>query len=62
MLPGLVGEIDYSLMGDGVIICQDGFKTTTFDKKKFEKVISRLKKDVKIFEVDDSSIFCEIKV
>ena len=59
---GLVGEIDYGLTGDGVIICKDGFRATTFDRKKFEQLTSNLDKEVRIFEVDNSSIFCEIKV
>ena len=59
---GLVGEIDYNLTGNGVIVCKDGFKATTFDRAKFEKVTAPLNKDMEIFEVDESSLFCEIKV
>lgn len=59
---GLVGEIDYGLTGNGEIVCKDGFRATTYTKEKFVSVTSHLEKDVSIYEVDGSSIFCEIKV
>ncbi len=59
---GLLGEIDYNLTGNGVIICKDGFKATTFSSHDFKRLTSALDKEVKIFEVDNSSIFCEIFV
>lgn len=58
----LVGEIDYSLTGNGEIVCKDGFRATTYTKEKFVSVTSHLEKDVSIYEFDGSSIFCEIKV
>jgi len=57
---GLIGEIDHERTGDGVIICRDGFKATTFSTDQFESVISVMKREYRIFEVDESSIFCEI--
>jgi 2-polyprenyl-6-hydroxyphenyl methylase/3-demethylubiquinone-9 3-methyltransferase len=57
---GLIGEIDHELTGEGVIICKDGFKATTFSTAQFESLISIMKREYRIFEVDESSIFCEI--
>ncbi len=59
---GLIGEIDYSSTGNGVIVCKDGFRATTFSKEDFNILVAGLKKDYKITEVDNSSIFCEIIV
>ncbi len=59
---GLLGEIDYNLTGNGVIICKDGFKATTFNASDFEQLTQIFDKEVKIYEVDNSSIFCEIIV
>ena len=39
---GLLGEIDYTQTGDGVIVCKDGFKATTFTKDDFQKLIDNL--------------------
>jgi len=59
---GLVGEIDYDATGNGVIVCKDGFKATTFGKTDFELLAEKLGLSAKIVEVDRSSIFCEIVV
>jgi SAM-dependent methyltransferase len=59
---GLVGEIDYDLSGDGIIVCKDGFKATTFTEDKFRLLLTDLDNDFKFYEVDESSIFCEILV
>lgn len=58
---GLIGEIDYNSTTEGTIICKDGFKATTFTKKKFIELSANFNVDTKIYEVDNSSIFCEIK-
>ena len=57
---GLLGEIDMSRTGDGVIICKDGFKATTVSPKEFEELTAELDVSSKILEVDESSVFCEI--
>lgn len=59
---GLLGEIDMSRTGDGVIICKDGFKATTVSPKHFEELTAEFNVSSKIFEVDESSVFCEINV
>ena len=57
---GLIGEIDYELSKEGIIICRDGFKATTFSADQFESLTSGIERESRIFEVDESSIFCEI--
>jgi len=39
---GLIGEIDYGLTGDGVIVCKDGFRATTIDSKGFRRLAAGL--------------------
>jgi len=57
---GLVGEIDYEKTMDGVIVCRDGFTTTTVDGDDFLALTAQLDADVRLVEVDESSLFCEI--
>jgi ubiquinone/menaquinone biosynthesis C-methylase UbiE len=57
---GLVGEIDRALTRDGVIVCRDGFRATTFGAREFESLASALGVDAAVTEVDGSSVFCEI--
>ncbi len=59
---GLIGEIDYDATGNGVIVCKDGFKATTFGITEFELLADKLGLRAHIIEVDNSSIFCEIIV
>jgi len=57
---GLLGEIDYERTGEGLIVCKDGFTATTVSPQRFLKLSEGLDADVRIVEVDESSIFCEI--
>jgi ubiquinone/menaquinone biosynthesis C-methylase UbiE len=57
---GLVGEIDWDATGDGVIVCQDGFKATTVSPDQFTALASQFNARVHIEEVDEASLFCEI--
>jgi len=57
---GLLGEIDYERTGNGVIVCKDGFSATTLSADDFKRLTDSLDAEVKIFEVDKSSLFCEI--
>jgi len=57
---GLVGEIDYEKTTDGVIVCKDGFTATTASSDHFLAMTAQLDADVRIVEVDESSLFCEI--
>ncbi|MBD3408108.1 MAG: methyltransferase domain-containing protein [Candidatus Lokiarchaeota archaeon] len=62
---GLLGEIDWALTKDGEIVCKDGFRATTFTQEDFLKLTTSLEQDnleVAISEIDESSIFCIIRV
>lgn len=58
---GLLGEIDYEKTGNGVIVCKDGFKATTVSPDRFLAFTSRFNVKTRIVEVDESSLFCEMK-
>jgi len=57
---GLLGEIDEEATANGVIVCKDGFRATTFGPDDFRALASGLGLTAGIFEVDESSVFCEI--
>jgi ubiquinone/menaquinone biosynthesis C-methylase UbiE len=57
---GLVGEIDYEKTGNGVIVCKDGFTATTVRPQEFKEYAEGIKAEIRIEEVDQSSIFYEI--
>ena len=59
---GLLGEIDEAATGNGVIVCKDGFKATTFGPDRFISLCNDLGFNPEITIVDDSSIFCELMV
>ncbi|MCI0512253.1 class I SAM-dependent methyltransferase, partial [candidate division KSB1 bacterium] len=58
---GLIGAIDEIRTGQGVIVCQDGFRATTFTTTDFKKLASHFGLTPIIIEVDGSSVFCEIQ-
>jgi 2-polyprenyl-6-hydroxyphenyl methylase/3-demethylubiquinone-9 3-methyltransferase len=58
----LVGEIDDEATGNGVIVCKDGFKSSTVKPDDFVRLTSNLDIDPIITEVDNSSVFCELRV
>jgi 2-polyprenyl-6-hydroxyphenyl methylase/3-demethylubiquinone-9 3-methyltransferase len=57
---GLLGEIDYVLTRDENIVCKDGFISTTYRPDEFVEISKELGYRVKIVEVDESSLFCEV--
>lgn len=59
---GLLGEIDETATGNGVIVCKDGFRATTFSAGDFASLALKLGIVPQITEVDGSSLFCEITV
>ncbi|MCK4943094.1 MAG: class I SAM-dependent methyltransferase [Candidatus Aminicenantes bacterium] len=59
---GLLGKIDYTKTGNGVIVCKDGFRATTMRKEQFIELTSEFDVNIEIVEVDQSSLFCEITV
>ena len=58
---GLLGEIDYDKTKDGVIVCKDGFRATTFGPEDFKTLADSLGVTALIDEVDESSVFMEIR-
>lgn len=58
---GLLGEIDYDRTKDGVIICKDGFKATTYSPESLKEIGDTIGLPYQIKEVDESSIFLIIK-
>jgi len=59
---GLVGEIDYGLTKNGVIVCKDGFKAITYSGHEFLDLASRFNVQTTIHEINNSSVFCEMVV
>lgn len=59
---GLLGDVDERATGDGVIVCKDGFRASTFGRTAFESLVREIGVECRIVEIDQSSIFCEIEV
>jgi len=59
---GLVGDIDCSSTGDGVIVCKDGFRAGVMTPADFRWLGSKVGVVPVITEVDGSSVFCELVV
>jgi len=57
---GLVGEIDDEKTGAGRIVCEDGFTATTFEPGDFRRLTASLGVKAATYEIDNSSVFCEI--
>ncbi len=57
----LLGEVDYEKTRDGVIVCKDGFTATTVNPDQFLSLVSGLDIEAKIVQVDESSVFCEMR-
>ena len=58
----LVGEIDYTATGDGVIVCVDGFSVGLLTPEALRSLCAGLGLDCEIVEVEGSSVFCEVIV
>ena len=59
---GLLGEIDWEATGDGIIVCKDGFRSTTIRPDDFAALVSTFRVEMRLEEIDESSLFCEITV
>ncbi len=57
---GLLGEINWEMTHNGVIVCKDGFKATTMRPEEFMSLTAEFDVDTQVVEVDESSLFCEI--
>jgi len=58
---GLIGPIEWEKCGDGVIVCKDGFRATTFSPNRFVEIAHKLGLAYLITEIDDSAVFCEYR-
>ncbi len=59
---GLLGEINYGKTKNGLIVCKDGFTANTVSPEQFIELTSNIENiSVNVTEVDESSVFCEIK-
>jgi ubiquinone/menaquinone biosynthesis C-methylase UbiE len=58
---GLLGEIDWEATKNGALVCKDGFSATTYTADLFASLMSRLGFSYSLAEVDESSLFCEIR-
>jgi 2-polyprenyl-6-hydroxyphenyl methylase/3-demethylubiquinone-9 3-methyltransferase len=56
---GLLGPIDHRATGDGVIVCEDGFRSGAATRWELEELCGELGLTPNITEVDESSLFCE---
>lgn len=59
---GLIGKIDKDATADGVIVCRDGFRATTVRAEEFRSLAMRLGVPSDIVEVDESTLFCVIRI
>jgi ubiquinone/menaquinone biosynthesis C-methylase UbiE len=59
---GLIGEIDVEKTEYGKIVSKDGFSGTTYNQNDFEAAVKPFKIPYKIVTVDNSSIFCDIRI
>jgi SAM-dependent methyltransferase len=59
---GLLGEIDPEKSRPGHIVCRDGFTATTVGAEQFRELTAGLPARVEAYEVDGSSLFCEISL
>jgi 2-polyprenyl-6-hydroxyphenyl methylase/3-demethylubiquinone-9 3-methyltransferase len=58
----LVGKIDHAATGNGVIVCEDGFKAGMMTPRAFNELCEDAGLACSIVEVDHSSLFCEVTV
>lgn len=57
---GLLGPIDRQATREGVIACEDGFRSGAMSPEDFGRVCGELGLAAELTEVDGSSLFCEI--
>jgi SAM-dependent methyltransferase len=57
---GLMGKVDRARSGDGVVVCEDGFRTGRVTPEGFRDLCRAVGVEGRITEVDGSSVFCEV--
>ncbi|MFQ5511085.1 MAG: hypothetical protein ACE5EO_04485 [Candidatus Krumholzibacteriia bacterium] len=45
-----------------MIVCRDGFRATTVGPEEFRRLLTEFAGTLRIQEVDESSVFCELTV
>lgn len=58
---GLIGAIDHQASREGVIVCNDGFRSGRASDSEFHALAFTLSVDPVIEEVDASSLWCELR-
>ncbi|MFH0944326.1 MAG: class I SAM-dependent methyltransferase [Planctomycetota bacterium] len=56
---GLLGPLDRAATGEGWIVCQDGFRSGRVTPGEFRALADTLGLEIRVSEVDESSVFCE---
>ncbi|MBE0432020.1 class I SAM-dependent methyltransferase [candidate division WOR-3 bacterium] len=59
---GVIGEIDQEKTRDGTIVCKDGFTATTVSPEEFRGLVEGIPAELRIEEVDGSSMFFVLTV
>lgn len=59
---GLLGAIDPAATGNGVIVCTDGFRASTFSADDFAALAAAAGLAAQSYVVDESSLFCVLEV
>jgi 2-polyprenyl-6-hydroxyphenyl methylase/3-demethylubiquinone-9 3-methyltransferase len=59
---GLIGKIDAAATGNGVIVCEDGFRATIAGPEDLTDLLARFQLNGRVVEVDGSSVFCEANI
>jgi SAM-dependent methyltransferase len=57
---GLLGPLDRAASRDGVIVCQDGFRSGHLTPADWRRLCRRIGAVAALTEVDSSSLFCEL--
>jgi 2-polyprenyl-6-hydroxyphenyl methylase/3-demethylubiquinone-9 3-methyltransferase len=57
----LLGPVDRNASRDGVIVCHDGFRSGRTHTEEFHEFAKTLGVEAGISEVDDSSLWCELR-
>jgi SAM-dependent methyltransferase len=58
---GLLGPVDRAASRDGVIVSTDGFRAGRLTPGELRELCTRVRIEGEIHEVDESSVFCEIR-
>jgi 2-polyprenyl-6-hydroxyphenyl methylase/3-demethylubiquinone-9 3-methyltransferase len=59
---GLIGPIDEKATRNGIIVCRDGFEAHTVGSDEFENLTRNLNAETELSIIDDSSLFCSIRM